>query len=85
MAKIYKVIVEHGYYLFKLEVVLAEKKVSKSQLARETNTDFKVINRFVKGDLIKLDLDVLARITTYLDCEIKDLIEYYPNNITDGQ
>lgn len=80
MANIYKVIVEKGQYFFKLEDTLEKLNVSKSRLARETNTDFKVINRFVKGDLMKIDLEVLARITDYLHCEIKDIIEYAPLN-----
>lgn len=45
---------------------------------RETNTDFKVIQRIISGELTKLDIIVLARICNFLNCRISDIIEYYP-------
>ena len=68
-----KINIEGGYYLFKLNDVLIDKNVSKNRLMRETNTDFKVIQRIINGDLTRLDIIVLARI-----CNINDIIEYYP-------
>lgn len=73
-----KINIEGGYYLFKLNDILARKNISKNQLMRETNTDFKVIQRIINGDLTKLDIIVLARICNFLDCTINDIIEYYP-------
>ena len=69
---------EGGYYLFKLNEVLVDKNVSKNRLMRETNTDFKVIQRIINGDLTRLDIIVLARICNFLNCTINDIIEYYP-------
>lgn len=43
---------------------------------RETNTDFKVIKRLMTGELVKIDIFVLARLCDYLDCSINDIIEY---------
>ena len=43
---------------------------------RETNTDFKVIKRLRTGELVKIDIFVLARLCDYLDCSINDIIEY---------
>lgn len=73
-----KINIEGGYYLFKLNDILTEKNISKNQLMRETNTDFKVIQRIVNGDLTRLDIIVLARICNFLNCNISDVIEYYP-------
>jgi len=63
-----KVNIEGGYYLFKLNDILVEKDISKNKLMRETNTDFKVIQRIINGDLTKLDIIVLARICDFLNC-----------------
>lgn len=79
MKKIYKVSVEHGYYLFKLENLLEEKNISKNQLMCDTETDFKVLQRIMKGDLVRIDIEVLARLCDYFNCGILDLIEYMPN------
>lgn len=73
-----KVEIEGGYYLFKLNDILKEKAISKNRLMKETNTDFKVIQRIITGELTKLDIIVLARICDFLDCKISDIIEYYP-------
>lgn len=74
-----KINIEGGYYLFKLNDILKEKAISKNKLMRETNTDFKVIQRIVTGELTRMDIIVLARICNYLDCSISDIIEYYPS------
>lgn len=76
MNEIYKVNIENGYYLFKLKKRLEENNISINKLMRDTNTDFKVIKRLMTGDLIKIDIVVLARICDYLDCSINDIFEY---------
>ena len=71
-----KINIENGYYLFKLGELLQKKNISINKLMRDTNTDFKVIKRLITGDLVKIDIIVLARLCNYLDCEILDIIEY---------
>ena len=79
MENIYTIPMEHGNYLFKLEHVIVSRNISKNQLMRETNTDFKVLQRLMKGDLTRIDINVMARLCDYLQCEITDLIEYVSN------
>lgn len=79
MEKFKKLNIENGYYLFKLEKLLNEKNISINKLMRDTNTDFKVLKRIITGDLVRIDIIVLARICDYLNCTISDIIEYYPN------
>lgn len=74
-----KLNIENGYYLFKLSDILNDKKISINKLMRDTNTDFKVIKRLMNGDLVRIDIFVLAKLCNYLDCKITDLIEYFPN------
>lgn len=68
--------VENGYYLFKLDDILKEKNISINKLMRDTDTDFKVIKRIMSGNLVKLDMFVMARLCDYLDCSLIDLVEY---------
>jgi len=76
---------EHSYFLFKLDDILAKKKVSINKVMKETNTDFKVIKRIINGDLVKLDMFVISRLCDYLECDFSDIIEYVPNkNINDS-
>jgi len=70
--------IENGYYLFKLEDILKEKKISINKLMRETNTDFKVLKRILTGELVRFDIFVTARLCDYLNCSITDIVEYLP-------
>lgn len=36
------------------------------------------INNYRKGEITRLDTDVLARLCTVLECEIGDLLEFVP-------
>lgn len=76
MKYIKKINVENGYYLFKLENILKTRNISINKLMRDTDTDFKVIKRLLTGDLVKIDIIVLARICDYLNCNITDIVEY---------
>lgn len=76
MCSISKVKIENGVYLFKLDNILRNKNISINKIARDTNTDFKVIKRLMTGELVKIDIFVLARICDYLDCTIEEIVEY---------
>lgn len=76
MGSISKVKIENGVYLFKLDSILKNKNISINRISRDTNTDFKVIKRLITGELVKIDIFVLARICNYLECDITDIIEY---------
>lgn len=73
--------IENGYYIFKLKQLLAEKNISINKLMRDTNTDFKVIKRLLTGDMVRIDIYVLARLCNYLDCNLSDIIEYEKDSI----
>lgn len=79
MKNVRKVEIENGYYLFKLEKILTDRNISINKLIRDTNTDFKVIKRIMTGDLVRLDIFVIARLCDYFKCGIEDIIEYIPN------
>ncbi|MBE6139390.1 MAG: helix-turn-helix transcriptional regulator [Firmicutes bacterium] len=76
MSSITKVKIENGIYLFKLNNILKDKNISINKISRDTNTDFKVIKRLITGELVKIDIFVLARICDYLNCSIEDIVEY---------
>ena len=76
MDDITKVKMENGVYLFKLDNILKDRNISINKIVRDTNTDFKVIKRLITGELVKIDIFVLARICDYLNCTIEDIIEY---------
>lgn len=74
-----KVKIEKGEYLFKLEDILKENNISINKLIRDTNTDYKVLKRLLKGESVRFDIFVIARLCDYLECSITDIIEYQAN------
>ena len=74
-----KVDMENGYYLFKLDELLKSKNLSINKLMRDTNTDFKVLKRLLNGELVRIDIFVLARLGAYFDCSITDIVEFINN------
>ena len=79
MNKIKKQNIENGYYLSKLEQIISDRNISINKLMKDTNTDFKVLKRIMTGNLVRIDIFVLARICDYLKCTIEDIVEYVPN------
>lgn len=75
-----KVDIENGTYLFKLDDLLNASHFSKNKVMRDTNTDFKVLQRIIKGELTKIDVTVFARLCDYFDCSLTDIVEYIPKN-----
>lgn len=75
-----KVEIENGCYLFKLDDLLNGYQLSKNKVMRDTNTDYKVLQRIIRGDISKIDVCVCARLCDYLNCNLTDIIEYIPNN-----
>ena len=71
-----KIKIDNGYYYFKLGKLLQDKNISINKLMRDTETDFKVLKRLITGDLVRIDIFVLARLCNYLNCDMEDIIEY---------
>ena len=74
-----KINIEKGEYLFHLDDILKDRNISINRLMRDTNTDFKVLKRMITGELVRIDIFVIARLCDYLNCEICDIIEYKAN------
>lgn len=66
-------------FYFKLGNTLKEKNISKNKLCQDTGTDYKVVTRYLNGEIERLDLIVLERICNYLDCELEDIVQLKKN------
>jgi len=76
LEKTYKVKYQDGYYIFKLNSLLDEKKVTKNSVKNKKEIDFNSMQRLIKGELTRLDLDIIAKLCNELDCKIEDIVEY---------
>lgn len=67
-------------YQYFLQNVINSYERSESALARAVDTRFEVIDKWYKGNIEKMDIDILARICYALQCEPQDIICYIRNS-----
>ena len=67
---------DHGFIQFKIDKVIKEKKISKNKLEKEANLQRTQLNSYVNNKVKRIDLYVLSRICSVLDCNIEDIMEY---------
>lgn len=69
---------EYGTIRIKLEELIQKAGISKNKLSHRAEMQRSQINHYCRGDITRLDTDVLARICTVLGCQIGDLLEFVP-------
>ena len=52
--------------------------MSKNKLSHRAEMQRTQINHYCNNEVTRLDIDVLARLCTVLECEIGDLLEFIP-------
>ena len=70
----------YGDIRIKLAAVMDESGIARNQLAAAVGTRLEVIDRWYKGGVEKLDLDILARVCFVLECRVEDILEYQKIN-----
>lgn len=71
--------IEYGSIKVKLADVMDRHGITRNHLHTLTNVKYDVIDRYYKGcDIVRADLDFLAKVCYVLDCKIEDLLEYIP-------
>ena len=70
----------YGRVELRLKEGMAERGISRNQLAKRIDARFEVVGKWYKGEVEKMDLDILARICYALDCTAEDIIRYVPGN-----
>ena len=68
----------YGRVELRLKEVMDERGISRNQLAKLIDARFEVVGKWYKGEVEKMDLDILARICYARDCTTEDLIRYVP-------
>ena len=69
---------DYGSVELRLNEVLEVRGITRNQLAKLIDARFDVVSLWYKGEVEKMDLDILARICYALDCTTEDLLRYVP-------
>ena len=69
----------YGTIKIKLSELLKESGISKNKLSHRAEMQRTQINNYCNNRIIRMDIDVLARICTVFGCKIEDLLEFIPD------
>ena len=69
---------QYGTIVIKLDKLIQESGMSKNKLSHRAEMQRAQINHYCNNTISRLDIDVLARLCTVLECEIGDLLEFIP-------
>ena len=74
---------EYGTIRIKLDELIEQSGISKNKLSHKAEMQRTQLNNYCNNQITRLDIDVLARICTVLNCSISDLLEFVPPNDID--
>jgi putative transcriptional regulator len=68
----------YGTIRIKLDELIKKSGISKNKLSHRAEMQRSQINNYCNNKITRLDIDVLARICSVMECEISDLLEFIP-------
>lgn len=69
---------QYGTIHVRLDELIEKAGLSKNKLSHRAEMQRSQINNYCNNRITRLDIDVLARLCTVLDCELGDLLEFIP-------
>ncbi len=76
--------VDYGQVKLHLDEIMKEQDISINKLAFRAEMQRTQLKSYIKNDIQRLDISVLARLCYALECSLSDLVEYIPPN-NDGK
>lgn len=67
-----------GTVVIQLDELIKKSGISKNKLCHRAELQRTQLNNYCNNNISRLDIDVLARICTVLNCEIGDLLKFVP-------
>ena len=67
---------DNGRIVIHLEELLKARGLSKNKFAQRAELQRTQLNKYIRNEVVLLNIDVLARMCSVLDCGIDELIEY---------
>ena len=70
--------VDYGCIKINLAEIIEAQNISINKLAFRSETQRTQIKAYLRGDIQRVDLSVLARLCYALECDLSDILEYIP-------
>ena len=66
----------HGKVILTLDEYRLSRNISKNKIVQGARVQRTQLQNYCNNKVARVDLDVLARICDYLDCELSDIMRY---------
>ncbi len=73
----------YGTIRIHLEELIRERGISKNKFSQRAELQRTQLNNYCNNEVARMDIDVLARMCTVLECEIGELLEFIPPEKTE--
>lgn len=67
---------DYGKVEIVLKDILEKKNISRNKLCTMIATNYDLVNRYYNNKVIRIDLDIIARMCYPLECNITDILKY---------
>ena len=67
---------DYGKVEIVLKNILDKKGISRNKLSTMIAATYNLVNRYYNNKVIRIDLDIIARICYALNCEVSDILKY---------
>ena len=68
----------YGYIEIRLKELLEKKGLSKNKLCHKAEMNWQQVANYCSNEITRLDIFVLCKLCTVLECEIQDLLVFHP-------
>ncbi len=59
-----------------LKNILDKKGINRNKLSTMIAANYNLVNRYYNNKVVRIDLDIIARICYALNCEVSDILKY---------
>ena len=74
---------QYGKVIIHLDKEIEKSGLSKNKITPKAEMQRTQLNNYCKNNVVQVDLNVIARLCTVLNCEVGDILEFVPDKKTD--
>ena len=67
---------DYGKVEIVLKDILNKKGISRNKLSSMIAANYNLVNRYYNNKVIRIDLDIIARMCYALNCSVEDILKY---------
>ncbi|MFR9206930.1 MAG: helix-turn-helix domain-containing protein [Lachnospiraceae bacterium] len=69
---------QYGRVIIKLDNLIKQSGLSKNKVMQKAEMQMTQLNNYCNNKVVLVDLNVIARLCTVLNCKIEDILEFLP-------